>query len=539
VSKWPIRQKLLFGFALLLVLAVTLAFSGFQGVYAYRSLVRNLSARSSELPRAGELNAEVSDLRMTLGELRGLRRAAHDTNSSAAAQLHSQFAKNLDEAEATLAKYSEQLTGSDRTEGRISDNRREWETVRKLEATLETLRNHTQAPDWTSQDAAVTQATQDVNQIHELAGELPNFLHEQIHSTYHEVRAQYRTWIILEWATSIFGGVLLLLLVKLSYDWVIKPLRLILRGSRQVASGDFDYRIQLDSHDEMRELAEAMNAMTARFQAIRDDLDRQVAERTKQVIRSEQLASVGFLAAGVAHEINNPLASIAICAESLEGRIVDALAAGHEASDADREVIRNYLQMIQTEAFRCKGITERLLDFSRRGDSQRHATDLRELVSGVIEMVGHLGKYHDLKIDFVAGQTVIAPVNPPELKQVVLNLLTNGLESLSPGGVVKVEIRQHSDHAEIAFTDNGCGMTDEVREHLFEPFFTRRRAGQGIGLGLSITYRIIADHQGQIDVHSDGLGRGSRFIVRLPLNPAIAAPRTTDLKETSHRHQAA
>ena len=96
---------------------------------------------------------------------------------------------------------------------------------------------------------------------------------------------------------------------------------MLIAGSRRVAAGEFGYRIRLDTDDEMAELAEAMNDMTARFQAIRDDLDRQVQERTKQVVRSEQLASVGFLAAGVAHEINNPLASIALCAESLEGRV--------------------------------------------------------------------------------------------------------------------------------------------------------------------------------------------------------------------------
>src|SRR5438874_10158794 len=107
----------------------------------------------------------------------------------------------------------------------------------------------------------------------------------------------------------------------------------------------------------MAELADAVNDMTARFQAICDDLDRQVQERTKQVVRSEQLASVGFLAAGVAHEINNPLASIAICAESLEGRLREVLS----ADDVGQKIILNYLRMIQNEAFRCKGITETLL----------------------------------------------------------------------------------------------------------------------------------------------------------------------------------
>ena len=154
----------------------------------------------------------------------------------------------------------------------------------------------------------------------------------------------------------------------------------------------------------MSELADAMNDMTARFQAIRDDLDRQVQERTKQVVRSEQLASVGFLAAGVAHEINNPLASIALCAESLEGRHPRRARSGRRHQRRRRDVIRNYLRMIQNEAFRCKGITEQLLDFSRMGDVTRQNTDLRELVQGVIDMVGHLGTYQDKQLELAAGR---------------------------------------------------------------------------------------------------------------------------------------
>ena len=141
------------------------------------------------------------------------------------------------------------------------------------------------------------------------------------------MRGQYRTLIIGTWITSISAALVFALFMRLFYRWIFLPLGVLIDGSRQVAAGDFNYRIHLQTHDEMAELAEAMNDMTARFQAIRDDLDRQVQERTKQVVRSEQLASVGFLAAGVAHEINNPLASIAMCAESLEGRIGEMLAA--------------------------------------------------------------------------------------------------------------------------------------------------------------------------------------------------------------------
>ena len=126
---------------------------------------------------------------------------------------------------------------------------------------------------------------------------------------------------------------------------------------------------------------------------------------------------------------------------------------------------------------------------------------------------------------------VAARVNAQEMKQVTLNLLTNALDSIDRGGTVNVGLHRSLDQAELLVSDNGCGMTPEVLEHIFEPFFTRRRDGQGTGLGLSISCRIIADHGGQIDAHSDGPGRGSQFRVLLPL--------AMKRKEHEHRHQAA
>lgn len=316
---------------------------------------------------------------------------------------------------------------------------------------------------------------------------------------------------------------LLALLGRLFYVWIFYPLNVLIAGSQRVASGDFRYEIQLETHDEMGGLAEAMNNMVHRFRTIRDSLDRQVKERTREVVRSEQMASVGFLAAGVAHEINNPLASIALCAESLEERVQDIIQEDDLKPDDEHNeeitVLRNYLRMIQDEAFRCKQITERLLDFSRLGDVERHATDLTDLVSGVIEMVRHVGKYRDKQIDFQPTETVFAHISSQEIKQVVLNLITNALDSLDPGGQVKIELSQDATRANLTVEDNGCGMTDEVLQHIFQPFFTRRRDGTGTGLGLSISYRIIQDHGGSIQPHSDGPGHGSRFTVRLPLQP--------------------
>ena len=174
--------------------------------------------------------------------------------------------------------------------------------------------------------------------------------------------------------------------------------------------------------------------------------------------------------------------------------------------------------MIQNEAFRSKQITERLLDFSRRGDSERHRTEIPTLIESVVDIVRHLGKYQEKEIVIRCEHPVIAMVAPQEIKQVILNLVTNALEAVEDGGVVRIDITQTAGLAEISVTDDGCGMDPDVLEHLFEPFFTSREEGQGTGLGLAISYRIIEDHGGRIVATSDGVGCGSEFRVTLPLH---------------------
>ena len=208
------------------------------------------------------------------------------------------------------------------------------------------------------------------------------------------------------------------------------------------------------------------------------------------------------------------------CAESLDGRLRAVL----DQNDPQQAVVANYLRMIQDEAFRCKGITEKLLDFSRIGPGKRENTELGELVRGVLAMLGHLGKYQRKRIELAPCEPAVVEVNPQEIKQVVLNLLTNALDSLDDGGLVSVRLDARDGYAVLSVADNGCGMEPEVLEHVFEPFFTRRRGGQGTGLGLSITYRIVADHGGDIEAASPGAGRGSTFRVRLPLHSSPHTP---------------
>ncbi|HEV3417727.1 MAG TPA: HAMP domain-containing sensor histidine kinase [Pirellulales bacterium] len=528
LAKWPIRDKLLIGIGLLVAIVVTLSVSAFIGVYAYRSLVRSLRNRAEELPLATELAGRVSDLRVSFtktGPLRELTAAPGER--PIAEPLLKQFAANYAAVKSALDDYCNQLSINDQEDLPIGNNRREQATVARLRDSLGAVANLTRDRDWPFDRARAELVNHQLELVQTLTAQLPSFLEARLHDLAGEVKTRYRTLIILTWIAAITALAAFGLFVHLFYRWVFRPLRVLIKGSRFVAAGNFGYRIKIDSHDEMSELAGAMNDMTARFQAVRDDLDRQVQIRTKQVVRSEQLASVGFLAAGVAHEINNPLASIAMCAESLEGRLSEIAPAGGEKS----AVVGRYLRMIQTEAFRCKEITEKLLDFSRLGDVQHQTTDLRELIQGVIEMVRHLGKYQAKQILFPPGEPVVAPINPQEIKQVVLNLITNALDSVEQGGNLAIELHAAAGFAEMVFSDDGCGMTDEVLEHLFEPFFTRKRGGQGTGLGLSIVYRIVADHGGQIDAASAGPSKGSQFRVTLPLAETH--------KESSHRYQAA
>jgi len=541
IKRRPIRNKLLLGGALVGCMVAVLTASSFLGVYSYRRLVRALSCRAAELPRASDLNASVNAVRLAHARaiagddeaFAGTAGAGVSAPPAASASddepvvFPASFTGQLARTRWTLDRYCEELAEGELDEMPFpfGDRSRERETAGHIAACLDTIDCIIAAaaapPDESAAEGTggvsrlrggLLESGPHLERLAALSAELPTFLQERLHDLSHEVRSGYRTLIVTTWASATAGAFLLAALGTLSYRWVFRPLRLLGHGSRRVAAGDFAFRLKLDTRDEMAELAAALNDMTQRFEEIRDDLDRQVESRTREVIRSEQLASVGFLAAGVAHEINNPLASIAMCAESLESRLGEPA-----AGDDDGRIVKRYLELIQNEAFRCKGITEKLLDFSRLGEVRRQATAAVALVRDVADMLRHMGRFAGRSIDIEDGPDVLVMVNPQEIKQVVLNLLVNALDSIGDDGRVRVGVRRSGREAVLTVADDGCGMTAEVLEHLFEPFFTRRRSGQGTGLGLSIVHRIVADHGGRIEVASPGPGQGSTFRVTLPL----------------------
>jgi two-component system, NtrC family, sensor kinase len=541
-SRWPIRNKLQLGLGLLAATILTLFGSAYYGLYAYRGLVKSLSARSTELPLAYQLRDCLAEIHEILSQVEDQQRydeiaaGALATNNStdqtvwdADGILRQKCRNQFDLFCQTLEQYRTQLdTNRLHTDPGIGDDTYERDTLAKIDDILAKISNRDldDSSGWRlDNEHKVSQLRKDVESLRERSAELPSHLLARLRELASDVRSQYRWAISLAWGTAILTTILLISAVQLFRKWIAGPLATLVAGSRKVAAGDFNHRIRLETEDEMRELADSMNDMTARFQEIRDDLDCQVRERTQQVVRSEQLASVGFLAAGVAHEINNPLASIAMCSESLEVRLAELWNHVGESHAAERDVARNYLEMIQKEAFRCKQITEKLLDFSRMGDPERQNTDLHELVAGVIEMIRHLGKYQNKNVVLREAGPVIAEICPQEIKQVVLNLITNGLDSIEPGGTVTISMAVKGSEARLVVADDGCGMTDDVMKHLFEPFFTRRRGGQGTGLGLSISFRIVEEHLGQIVATSDGPGKGSTFTVSLPLRHSSSRQR--------------
>ncbi len=525
MPRWPIRVKLIAGLSLVVGMMLTLMGGAVFSLGAFHDsnlmhtdLLRELGASKELIKHVARIEPPRDG---TPEEKQALQAATRDARKA-------------------LVAYFKELKQNAMRRNRVDDGISERELAFGIDQDLASILNELDpaeqaqpalpgTPSWIKGHPEVARelsASKRVDRLFHQVLQLPHKLHGDVFLITQNSRRQYEAGRVIVWLAALAVLAMLIGLAVLFNRWVLYPIRLLQRGVRRVARGSFDYSIELNTGDEMQALAEAFNDMTARLRATYADLERQVQERSRQLVRSERLAGVGFLAAGVAHEINNPLASIAFCSEALENRLAPMLAAGDVA---DAKVVQNYLRMVQEEAFRCKSITEKLLDFSRCGEIQRERTDLAGLIQGVVEMIRHMGKYRQKKIVFIPREAVLAHVDGQEIKQVVLNLVVNALDSMGENGTLRIDLRHAGGMAEMVFEDDGCGMEAEVLENIFEPFFTRRRVGKGTGLGLSITHRIISQHHGEIHATSPGEGHGATFSVRLPVQPS-PKPRDRDAK---------
>jgi len=525
--RWRIRHKLMLGLGLVVAIITVLLGGALYGLWSYRATMKSIESKLAEQTAAQLFKAKVqafSDLKYETSSQNPVFR----------------LLEKIADAEAALKSYENKLEYT-LTHGRDPDNGEgELPQLDALRGQLAALRSSAepfQKKNWDlGRDGSgsimlLPEIEKNVHDLDRTSNDLLDAINSDVARRISDAKVFTRNTLWFVFSTSIFGIILLCSLLRFFYAWVFYPIRDLEEGAGRVAQGDFEHRIEVHSEDELEDLAAAFNNMTGRLRETYRDLARQVNERSRQLVRSERLASVGFLAAGVAHEINNPLASIAFCSEALEKRLAQILGAGLEKTgsetDKDREVISKYLKMIQEEAFRCKSITQRLLEFSRGGERRREPTDLVELIQSVLDMVQHLPNCKGKEIIFEPAAHVRAWVNSQEIKPVVLNLVVNALDSMDEGGALTVALRQHDGMAEMEFTDTGCGMAAETLENIFEPFFTRSRTGKGTGLGLSISHRVISQHGGEIDAYSAGLNQGSTFTVRLPLQPPLAVKEET------------
>ncbi|RKY56432.1 MAG: histidine kinase [Candidatus Neomarinimicrobiota bacterium] len=283
---------------------------------------------------------------------------------------------------------------------------------------------------------------------------------------------------------------------------ITKPIRLLVSASNKFAKGDLDHRVEYRNKDEIGELGTAFNYMLDSIK----ERDERLKEYTKQeIMKSERLAMVGQLAAGVAHEINNPLGSILIYSHLL-------------LEDLEKEDPRKgNLEKIVNQATRCKEIVKGLLDFSRQTEPEMKPSNINTVVTEVLSLVEKQAMFHNIKvIKKLSPDLPTILLDKNQIQQVLMNIILNAAEAMDGQGKLTVGTSSDEEYARIKFTDTGCGISEENMKKLFQPFFTTKETGHGTGLGLSISYGIIRKHNGKISVSSE-IGKGSTFTIILPI----------------------
>ncbi|HMA54596.1 MAG TPA: cache domain-containing protein, partial [Acidobacteriota bacterium] len=297
--------------------------------------------------------------------------------------------------------------------------------------------------------------------------------------------------------------VLALLLAGYLIALYTKPVKRIIDASTEMALG-FYHRIEVDPHDDedARALGQAFNGMVDAI----EQRDRQLTEQAERtILKSEKLASIGRLASGIAHEINNPLTGVLTYSSLL---LEDMKGTPYEED----------LKVIRDETLRCRGIVRGILDFARDSKPERTLADLNQIIEESLRILEKHVTFHNVKIVKVLDPKLPwVNVDAGEIRSVINNLAVNAADAMPDGGrlTITTSVEPETGLAVISVADTGVGISEENLGMIFEPFFTTKDRGQGTGLGLAMTYGAIQRHGGQIDVHSK-VGAGTEFVIKLP-----------------------
>jgi signal transduction histidine kinase len=329
--------------------------------------------------------------------------------------------------------------------------------------------------------------------------------------------------LIISLLAILSGG----LTVRLLVSKVTRPLSELRDSAEAVGRGDFTQRVPVRSRDECGELATVFNQMTENIQQSRAEIEKNVEtlkNTQAQLIQSEKLSAVGEFVAGVAHELNNPLAAVVGFSEMLKD------------NDADTKN-RRYLDMIYKSAQRCQKIVQSLLSFARRHQPERKPMSVNVMVEAVLEMLNYQLRTSNIEVVTQLDPTLpVVLADGHQIQQVVLNIVNNArqaIENHQSGGQIKIVTETAGENVRIIVRDNGPGISPENLCRIFNPFFTTKQVGQGTGLGLSLCYGIIKEHGGSITPSSNP-GEGATFTIELPIlhlnGDAIEAGHATEFK---------
>jgi two-component system NtrC family sensor kinase len=322
------------------------------------------------------------------------------------------------------------------------------------------------------------------------------------------------------------GAVLMVCLFSLTFIWamVYRPLQPVVQGIRRVAAGDLESSIPVHSSDEIGQVAAEFNHMTGELKSARTEvtewartLEQRVERKSRELeqahhslLHSEKLASVGKLAATVAHEINNPLFGILTNAR-LARKHIDQSELGSEP----KVKLSGKLAIIERESQRCGEIVKNLLMFSRQTPLHVENVAMTTVIDRTVALIRHSYQLQNIQLEVKCSEAAAVQGDPGQLQQVLLALLVNAGDAMPQGGQVSIAVTVEGKDVVIRVQDNGPGIPEELRERIFEPFFSTKEDGQRTGLGLAIAAGIVEQHEGKIDVTSE-VGKGTEFTIRLP-----------------------